>query len=835
MYKKILILTIIFSFACLTNSFAATLIKGKCNSSYGNKLILFTEFKGSWVSGKGKNFCSSGSIYSQAANCVSYVNSIKCTYACMGNGGGNSVCNFYVKKENKCGSANGKSYAAPPNNNLCLDGSVASVVEDKNSSWGWSCKSYDGLLVSYCSASKNCFKSGEYVSGTQTCCGGLFLCPVSSGPYLGQCSERCSADCDSTYAPACGLDGKDYNNECLAKKFGGGLAYKGECKYNGAKCGIASEQNGYSLEDSANLCKYGNPSVVSGNGPWYWTCRNDTGSWAIPCFSTQKGSINGICGSSNGKVFKNQPSTDLCKSGTSSSLSSGNAWYWTCNGSSGGEKSYCYAAREGYSANGVCAGISTNYTSQERICQSGYPEELKVANGQWKWRCSGINGGVSVDCSGNFNFYPFPEKYEQGKCGASSGIVMGKEPTTDFCISGYFKDFKWDENSKEWRWICSGKGGASSENCGTYYSSNLIKANGLCGTAAGGSFNSAPMNNLCSKGSPSVVTGTGPWNWTCSGISGGNSANCSAKKVSVINGSCGSSAKSGLSVAPTSNLCLTGEASSVSGAGPWYWTCFGSLGGKDVQCTAKTSEVLTPRPDAQNFMQLETILTVGNQLAIKVSLKDYGVKVFVEKGKAPYKNNITPDNPKDNDFMKTLPSGDWVDSSIFILPEKVGKNDTFCFDAWYKPEWENGKLSSASQFYSDCISLSEEYPIAPKNLEVKLYPINIGGAIVLASWEDYKDTKNHPNRYSTVIIRTKGISPYYPDTTLTSSDQVIGSSCLAKGKGCPQYDIVSNGNQKNFISYITKGNYCYTAWTRYCNGYYCYNSKTPTYWCFEVK
>ena len=836
MLKKIFSVLIIIAISfCVFSGVSAAAIKGKCNTAYATRLITYSEFKDSWVSKKGLGFCSSGSIYSQAANCTSYSKSIKCTYACMGSGGGNSVCNFYVKKENNCGTANGKSYAAVPNNNLCADGSVSSEVENRNSSWNWSCTSNSGLLVSYCSASKNCFKSGEYVSGTEQCCGGLFLCPAANGPYLGQCAERCSGDCDSVLDPVCALDGKDYNNECLAKKFGGGLAYKGECKYNGAKCGTASEQYGYSLEDATNLCKYGNPSIVSGKGPWYWSCRNDTGSWAISCFSVQKNAINGVCGTANGKNYKSQPASDLCAKGTASTILSSNAWYWTCEGSGGGEKSYCYAAREGYSANGVCGFISPNYFSQEKICQSGYVEELKVANGQWRWSCNGINGGSNIVCSGIFNFFPFPERYEAGKCGASSGVVMGKEPTTDFCKTGYFKNFKWNEDAKEWQWTCGGRGGAPSENCGTYYSANMIKSNGECGSAANAYFESAPTANLCTKGDPSVVTGTGPWNWTCSGVSGGSSIKCSAKKLSIINGVCGSSTKSTFSVAPTANLCTTGQASSVSGTGPWYWTCFGVLGGKDAQCTAKTSETLTPRPDAQNFILLETIITSDNKLGIRVSLKDYGIKVFVKKGKAPYKDKITPDNPKDEDFIKTTSPSGWIDSSIFILPDNISKSDSYCFDAWYRPEWENGKISSTSQFYSDCISLAEEYPTAPKNLNVKLYPINIGGAIVLASWEDFKDTKNHPNRYSTVIIRTNGISPYYPDTILNNNDQVFGSSCLAKGKGCPRYDIVANGSQKNIVSYLTKGNYCYTAWTRYCNGYYCYNSKTPTYWCFEVK
>ena len=52
--------------------------------------------------------------------------------------------------------------------------------------------------------------------------------------------------------------------------------------------------------------------------------------------------------------------------------------------------------------------------------------------------------------------------------------------------------------------------------------------NGVCGTANGGSFSSAPTTNLCATGTPSAVTGSGPWAWSCAGSGGGTTANCSA-------------------------------------------------------------------------------------------------------------------------------------------------------------------------------------------------------------------------------------------------------------------------------------------------------------------
>jgi subtilisin family serine protease len=52
--------------------------------------------------------------------------------------------------------------------------------------------------------------------------------------------------------------------------------------------------------------------------------------------------------------------------------------------------------------------------------------------------------------------------------------------------------------------------------------------NGLCGSANGQTYNTAPTANLCSAGTTSTITGTGPWYWTCNGQNGGSTANCGA-------------------------------------------------------------------------------------------------------------------------------------------------------------------------------------------------------------------------------------------------------------------------------------------------------------------
>jgi hypothetical protein len=114
--------------------------------------------------------------------------------------------------------------------------------------------------------------------------------------------------------------------------------------------------------------------------------------------------------------------------------------------------------------------------------------------------------------------------------------------------------------------------------------------NGTCGSSNGGSDSTAPTANLCSAGTASSVSGSGPWSWSCAGSGGGTNATCSAKKVASaqpVNGACGSSNGGTVSTKPTANLCTAGTASTVSGSGPWSWSCAGANGGSTASCSDK--------------------------------------------------------------------------------------------------------------------------------------------------------------------------------------------------------------------------------------------------------
>ena len=68
------------------------------------------------------------------------------------------------------------------------------------------------------------------------------------------------------------------------------------------------------------------------------------------------------------------------------------------------------------------------------------------------------------------------------------------------------------------------------------FSLNSSPVNGSCGTSNSGTYTIAPTLNLCSTGTASSVTGSGPWSWTCSGINGGSTSSCSANiQVWTIN------------------------------------------------------------------------------------------------------------------------------------------------------------------------------------------------------------------------------------------------------------------------------------------------------------
>ncbi|OQB08443.1 MAG: hypothetical protein BWY21_01273 [Parcubacteria group bacterium ADurb.Bin216] len=121
-------------------------------------------------------------------------------------------------------------------------------------------------------------------------------------------------------------------------------------------------------------------------------------------------------------------------------------------------------------------------------------------------------------------------------------------------------------------------------------------SHGSCGDSDGANFLVAPIEGLCAHGTPSAVSGVGPWTWMCTGTSA--SVTCSANKS--VDGECGTANKEFYATVAgygSNTFCSVGSPSPSSPAfptsgSPASWQCSGVNGGNAVTCTAsKASSV----------------------------------------------------------------------------------------------------------------------------------------------------------------------------------------------------------------------------------------------------
>jgi glutamine cyclotransferase len=221
--------------------------------------------------------------------------------------------------------------------------------------------------------------------------------------------------------------------------------------------------------------------------------------------------VNGTCGGSNGGTFTIAPTADLCSTGTASAVTGTGPFAWTCDGSNGGTSASCSA-------------------------------QLQVVTPPADTTAPEV---VSVDTSGatSSNSFAFPVTFTEGIVLVKSGIKVGTYSGM-VTVSGTVATIKLDQASpvKDQVYTLTIPAGTfrdSAGNLNILYTAPITFANGkipppppvngACGSANGSAFEIAPTTNLCSAGTSSVVTGVGPYYWSCAGSNGGTTTSCSAQ------------------------------------------------------------------------------------------------------------------------------------------------------------------------------------------------------------------------------------------------------------------------------------------------------------------
>lgn len=399
-----------------------------------------------------------------------------------------------------------------------------------------------------------------------------------------------------------------------------------------AQCGSSDGGNFYSAPLSG-YCNVGNPSPLSGSGPWTWYCRGAP-SPANDDTCTANLIQDGDCGPADGNAYSTAAQVNaagLCNTvhgSTPSSVSGTGPWSWSCNGTPGGASDSC-SARFAPSCpvpptggeNGTCGSAHGNSFASlaalnaSQLCLTGNLAAAASGSPNATWTCNGIGAGSSPQsCNATI---------ASGPC-ATSGTV---HTTNNGCTNAGFtslEDTSYEEVTGP-HWSSSGFGAFITQ--GGYCLQVMPPANsapltfnvyrlyaapsctpvaGACGPANGTTVASAPAaSTRCASGQTSFsFAGSGPWTWGCRGQNGGadtSATACSANRTPTpVAGACGSAHNTTVSSAPAaSTRCASGQTNfSFAGSGPWTWGCRGQYGGADTSATAcsanPTTSCITP-------------------------------------------------------------------------------------------------------------------------------------------------------------------------------------------------------------------------------------------------
>jgi C1A family cysteine protease len=451
-----------------------------------------------------------------------------------------------------CGSSDGGVFATAPAASLCAFGTASSVTG--SGPWNWSCAGANGGTTAACGASILTWTTTATVTGGN----GTVSCtsPTNNG-----------ATTTCTVIPATGYKLATFTD-------------------NGV--------------DKISAATGGNYSIV-----------NVTADHAIAATFGKLIPISGVCGSSNTLILISAPTTNLCTAGTASSVTGSGPWNWSCSGSEGGTTVSCGASIRTWATtatvtggNGTVSctsptnnGATTTYTV---IPATGYKLATFTDNGVDK--ISAVAGGtysivnVTADHAIAATFGKLIPI--SGVCGSSNTLILISAPATNLCTAGTASSVT---GSGPWNWSCSGSEGGTTVSCGasilTWTTTATVTGgngtvsctsptnNGATATCTVTPASGYKLATFTDNGVDKISAATGG-NYSIVNVTADHAIAATFGKLIPISGVCGSSNTLMLISAPATNLCTAGTASSVTGSGPWNWSCSGSEGGATTLCSA---------------------------------------------------------------------------------------------------------------------------------------------------------------------------------------------------------------------------------------------------------
>lgn len=492
-------------------------------------------------------------------------------------------------------------------NTLCDKAGGSTIVDgsftDKGSSYTWLCKGTPTKEIKPCERFK--YTAPAVVNGS---CG-----PANNGRLVTPPSASGDKCTSGTPEPVIGTgtDASPWTWNCAGSGGGGNASCKAYLLGTPLP-GICGSANGFvassaSWSPSASqLCNRtaATATPVATGNILNWTCFGESGGADAACSATLK-IVNGACGVPASTVVTTAPHTppiaaDLppgaCAKGTPANITydAGTMTLsWQCVGTNSGSTASCSAGVDNTLVKGVCKWpngtvlASIPAASSASLCASGTASNVVTSGAApaigITWDCLGNKPGYDASCSVAVHLKT------DAVCGDASGQTLATKPSgAALCAIGSPSAVSSGATGPSWGWTCSGLYGGLPAYCGAVYgaSGGDTPINGACPDNLPAQ--STKPSSKCDIGTPTSVTGSGPWSWQCKGFKGGTDATCTVPLLGAA--SCGATNGTRIPNPPNKNLCSTGTPGTVTGdniAG-WSWNCTGV---NTVSCHADPCDV----------------------------------------------------------------------------------------------------------------------------------------------------------------------------------------------------------------------------------------------------